>query len=530
MPAKSLIDIDVNDASFKQFNALFQQFQTGLKSMPGAWQNIERAQQKSVKGFRDLVGQQAAAIGQQNLLGDSHRNMVGLLKQEESIWERIRRSNKGAATIVKDITADILKWTPVLSALAGLGGLAGISALAGGVAGGRRSALGLGASYGGQKAFDTAFDRFVDTGSVLSGVASSRGDVSKSAAFSALGMLNAHDMKGDDAAVSARVLERAKRLADKTSDQLLGTMFSTYQLGSLGLSEDDFRRLKHTSPEEMARQQGAFGKLSRDYSVGEGDQRAYQDLISALKDAGNQIDTVFVKGLVPLVNDGSINELSKSVVDLVKAFSETGILKEAIHDVTDAMRGLADFMKDPLGSTKKSITNDILREGAAFKGDAQHFWNFWNRGFGTGGSGSASAPGGATFAERWPGGGLPMKAGAGRLDPGLAAFAQSIRGKVASFDQITAGEDDYHKGFKSAHNDGRAFDFTIKNPADAAVVADLVRTEMAKQGIKGRVIDEYNHPSKNATGGHIHVQTDVRVMNAAGSNVIVQAQQVAPSP
>ncbi|WP_425907155.1 hypothetical protein [Nitrobacter sp. TKz-YC02] len=44
------------------------------------------------------------------------------------------------------------------------------------------------------------------------------------------------------------------------------------------------------------------------------------------------------------------------------------------------------------------------------------------------------------------------------------------------------------------------------------------------------MIDEYKNPSRGATGGHIHVQTDVKVMNAAGSNVIVSAQQVAPSP
>jgi hypothetical protein len=508
---------------------MFGQFQTALRSTPLAWRAIAQAQQQGVKGFHALVLEQAQSIGQQKLLNEAHKAAINLLRQEEASWQRIKRGTAGAAVNIRDMTSELMKWTKlttVVSGLLGAGGLFGITRLAENVAGGRRSSLGLGTTYGGQKAFDTAFDRFGDPASILAGVEDARTDITKRTALYGAG-LGEKDLTGDTSAVAARVLAKVQQLAKSTPDALLASVYGSRHLGDAGISMETFRTLKRTSYEEMAQQQGRFGKLSGEYGVGNADQRAYQEFVTTLTDAGNQIETVFVKGLAPLIKDGSINELSKSVVDLVKAFSESHLLTEAIHDVTESMRGLADFMKNPLGAAKTAVTNELSREGEGFSRDWQHIKGFWSRGFGGGGSG-AGAPAGAAGVDATTG--LPMKAGAGRLDPGLAAFAQSIRGKVSSFDQITAGEDDYHKAFKSAHNDGRAFDFTIKNPADAAAVADLVRTEMAKQGIKGRVIDEYNHPSKNATGGHIHVQTDVRVMNAAGSNVIVQAQQAAPSP
>lgn len=523
MPAKSLLTIDVDDSAFKQFNALFQNYQTALKSTPTQWRNIAAAQQQGVKGFRNLVGAQAAVVAQQTMLGQQHKDVLLLLKGQESVWDRIKKTSDGSAKIIKGMTEDILKWMTPLSLLAGVGGLAGLAALGSNVAGGRRSALGLGATYGGQRAFDVAFGRFVDPSSVLSGVAGARGDVSKRVAFSGLGMLNDRDLEGDNAAVSARVLERAKRVADKTPDQLLGTMFQTYQLGTLGLTEEDFRRLKRTPATELAQQQGQFRKLSSDYAVSNPDQRAYQELVTTLKDASNQIDTVFVRGLAPLVRDGSIDQLSKSVVGLVKAFSESDVLKGQIHDLTDAMAGLSKFIKDPLGSIKEGADKDVAAAKAAGKVDPVSSFTSWILSGRVGSDAKAFAA--ATYSQN-----LPVKPGAGAIDPGLGSFATRLTARVPGIDRFTAFNDDYHKRTNSAHADGRAFDFTIKNPAKSAEVADLVRTEMMKAGIRGTVIDEYTNPSSRATAGHIHVQTDVRISNATGNNIVVQTQQATPSP
>src|SRR5690349_7768116 len=83
--------------------------------------NIAGEQQKSVKSWRDIVAVQAGALANQRLLSDEHRDLVGLLKQRDTVWNRIQRTSSGAAKTIKDMTSDILKWVPVLSALAGVG-------------------------------------------------------------------------------------------------------------------------------------------------------------------------------------------------------------------------------------------------------------------------------------------------------------------------------------------------------------------------------------------------------------------------
>ena len=169
---KSIIDIEVNDAAFKQFNALFQQYTQQLKGMPIAWRQIAIAQAGGIKGFQDLVKEQAIAIGQQRLMAEAHKSALNLLRAQETIWQNIRRQTTGVAVNIRDMTTEFLQWSKATAAIGGLlgaGGLFGIERLAQGVSTERRSALGLGVTYGQQKAFGNAFERFADPRGVAGG-------------------------------------------------------------------------------------------------------------------------------------------------------------------------------------------------------------------------------------------------------------------------------------------------------------------------------------------------------------------------
>ncbi|NEU95663.1 hypothetical protein [Bradyrhizobium uaiense] len=558
MTARSILQIDVNDQSFRQFNTLFQRYQQQLGSTPLQWRNIAAAQQQGVKGFRDLVFEQATAIAQQRMLGEAHKAALNLLRQEENSWTRIRRQTTGVAGNIRDMTGQLMKWgslTAVFSGLLGAGGLFGISRLTDNVASGRRSALGLGATYGQQRAFGTAFDRFGDPGAILHGVADALGDVRKRASLYNAGLTDS-DLTGGSAEVSARLIASAKRIADKTDDSVLGTIADVRGFSSLGMNADYLRTLKHTSWEEVNKQHVMFRDRSREYGVGGDTQRAYQDFETALSDAGNRIENVFVRGLAPLIP--GMEKLSGSLVRSIENLSKA-IPPDAMERIGKGIEtfgtylGSEDFQRDVKGvaagfawfagkvrdfgiyvsgdtgakgirtrnNWSKHHRDGLPTEGELRKARAEGKATVWTQLWDIYKGGTGTAPGSAS---------LPIKAGAGTLDPGLASLARTVQGKVPGFDQITAGADAYHKGFSSAHNEGRAFDFTIKNPAQAAEVAQIVRDEMARQGIKGKVIDEYSNPSKNATGGHIHVQTDVRIMNQTGNNVVVQTQQAIPSP
>lgn len=552
MAIKSIVDIDVNDAAFKQFNQLWQQYQRQLRATPVSWRNIAVAQAAGVKGFQVLVREQATAIGQQRLLEQANKAALNMLRPQVSIWQAIRRETTGVAVNIRDVTTQLLKWgkvTGVISGLLGAGGLFGVTRMAEGVAGGRRSALGLGTSYGQNKAFNTAFGRLFDPGSVLSGVEGALTNVQNRVSLYNAG-LTEKDLGGGSAQVASRLIQSMKRIADHTPDNLLGNVFAARGFGNLGFSEEDFRRIKRTSPEELGQLQRQFGKFSADYAVSGRDQRGYQEFVTALSDAGNQIETVFVKGITPLIP--GLTELSKATAEVVKNILGNEGLKQWLDDAGKNLSEFAKYVGKPeFVKALRDFTGDIitiagwLNKTVSYLGGSSSTTRSTDRSYlgakplvnlGPLGTIDPSISKGG-FLSHFSAhdivsgltGGVTVKAGAGTVTPELMNIARGIQNRFPGFNRITAGEDEFHRGRHSAHNDGRAFDFTISDVSKHAEAAEAARAQLAALGIKGRVIDEYANPSRGATGGHIHVQTEVRVMNAAGSNVIVSAQQVTPN-
>ncbi|WP_052209121.1 tape measure protein [Acinetobacter sp. A47] len=107
-------------------------------------------------------------------------------------------------------------------------------------------------------------------------------------------------------------------------------------------------------------------------------------------------------------------------------------------------------------------------------------------------------------------GGLRIKSaesiGGGQVRGYTAEFAQLTQNLLGNkLTRFTAFNDRYHKGTKSKHATGNAFDFTVRNAKEAEeAIASL--NEMAKKyGFTIKTINEYANPSKRATGGHVHV-------------------------
>lgn len=82
--------------------------------------------------------------------------------------------------------------------------------------------------------------------------------------------------------------------------------------------------------------------------------------------------------------------------------------------------------------------------------------------------------------------------------------------------------DSYHAGTTSKHAHGNAFDFSLNGMSGPKAEAHL--HALAKQhGYQIRILDEYTKPSKNATGGHMHVTVVGRIGGAKQQPA--QAQQ-----
>jgi hypothetical protein len=124
--------------------------------------------------------------------------------------------------------------------------------------------------------------------------------------------------------------------------------------------------------------------------------------------------------------------------------------------------------------------------------------------------------------------GLKLKSeetiGGGQAASKTIEFAKIVQAQIPELTRFTAFNDNYHKGRTSKHNEGLAFDFTIKDPSQSTAVADRVKAVADASGYKVKIIDEYKDPSGHATGGHIHVTvlgpgTGSTIEGGSGSNM-----------
>lgn len=104
-----------------------------------------------------------------------------------------------------------------------------------------------------------------------------------------------------------------------------------------------------------------------------------------------------------------------------------------------------------------------------------------------------------------------------KLKANEAIAGGKVRGYTAEFAEVTqsllgnnlkyfsAFNDTYHAGSNSKHASGQAFDVVLKNANQAASAAAIIKKAAAQYGYSVKVLNEYAKPSKNATGGHLHV-------------------------
>ncbi|UIZ57777.1 hypothetical protein LZP46_01060 [Acinetobacter sp. SCLZS86] len=92
----------------------------------------------------------------------------------------------------------------------------------------------------------------------------------------------------------------------------------------------------------------------------------------------------------------------------------------------------------------------------------------------------------------------------GKTHQGTIELAKLVQ-ETFNIRHFSAFNDKYHQGKGGKHPQGLAFDFSLRNPKESSSVTASIRKIMADAGVSGSVLDEYKAPSKNATGGHIHV-------------------------
>ncbi len=366
MATKTVIDIDLNDAAFQKFKANFDAYKAALAESAKEWDAIEGDISKSHKTLAGLVVASTSLVAasveraeaERQVAHETERATEGATKQSRA-WSSIAKSAKDFAGNIKGATLSLLRWselTGLVSGLLGAGGIWGLDRLAQSVATQRKEASGIGVSPGALRSFGLNFGRVLDNPQgVLTGIFESLSDVTKAAPYGALGLnYQTERSRGPDAA-SIDVLRALKRSADnfksqnlaagRPEDAGLANYFQSRQLGLLGLSIEDFKRIMDRPAQEFENYIQKSQKDAQTLNIDPETQRLWEDFKTKLQLAGFEIENTFVRGLVNLAP--SLGHLSEEFTKLVKVFVESPDTARWIGQVSDAFDNLAKYIGTP---------------------------------------------------------------------------------------------------------------------------------------------------------------------------------------
>jgi hypothetical protein len=309
-----ILEIPIDDSKFSAFAAKFSAFEKGLSDTPSLWGKVGEAQSK-------VFG------------SGSSSPIFGV----EKSWKGIAGFSAGILSNTLKITGELLKWGTIIgSGLLG-GSLFGITRMAGDVSGYRRSAMGLGMSIGSMRSFDVNMERLGNPGGFLSAINQAISNPALQSPLYALGV----DPHGSTEQVSIAMLKAMRKLAQETPRGLLGTTSDAYQLGAFGGLEK-LMILKAMGNKEFS------GLLSGEqngkslFGLDDATALKWQKFTTQLETAGNQIFTIFVKGLVPLADP--LAKLSQAFGSFLSKLLSGPLVKEGIDNLADLLNNFSAQM------------------------------------------------------------------------------------------------------------------------------------------------------------------------------------------
>lgn len=360
--ARSIIDIDVKDESFKEFLRLFQTYKDEVKAMPEAWAETDAVVESVASGFAAMT---ATLTKQQRLMAQQTEERVKQGKEVKDAaqtlsdeTERQGRAEENRARIVRRVVDDtrtiarnvlnttnsLLQWIgigSIFSGLMGAGGLWGLDRMARDVSDSRRGASGLGIDIGQLRSFNTSFQRYFDSPSnVLENVAEARSNYANRWAFSAMGI---NPNQGQNTAeLAVQIALRAKERFDN-SDQ------SEQSARAQGLLQfftmDELRRLHSITMRELEGTGSGYRQGVRGLNIQDATARQWQSFHVQLQTAGQQIETVFIRGLQPLLP--ALTSFSRAVAQTIETLMASPHLREWIVDLGHGLESISTYLNTP---------------------------------------------------------------------------------------------------------------------------------------------------------------------------------------
>lgn len=350
MAVKSVIEVDINDESFKKFKSMFDEYVSAideakdksseLNSETGSWQ-------ERLISVLDTIAAQLSTLKeiseQVDKINTGTDESDATLQRSQARWESISKSAKHVASSVYSTTTSLLRWASlgtIFSGLVGTGSLFGLDRIANSVSYGRQSALGLGIGYGEQAAFGSQFSRLVNPQELLSFVSRGLGGIGAERGTLAA-LLGENRLGGDTGEVSVSLLKKLKQVADATpTNELQNALQARGLEGAVSLEE--FRKIKATGPEEFARLIAGYEANKSRFGLDEKTLRSEQELATSFEVAGRAIETKFISALGGI--NGPLSHLLNSFSQAAEIFLGSKELKRWLDELGVGIKSLAEYI------------------------------------------------------------------------------------------------------------------------------------------------------------------------------------------
>lgn len=403
---KSIVDIQVNDKKFKEFQAEYNKFLESLEKMPRGWDKLDKGIGKTEGTLRNttaaLLAQQAAFRSQDK--EETRKSNAALKKARETRGENARvqreerertraadkeererkkqvldaerkrraetrailNDTKAIGKAVAQTTVNLFKWVGIgeaLTGLAGFGSLWGVADLAGRATDMRRAALSLGTTAPGQEAANIFLSPFMDVNRALGGVAAAKADRSSWWAQGATGVPFAGM---DPVQALLKLLTSAQGYVKRSGYQITEQDPRIRAFEAAGIDINTLRAVQGMGSRELreAVSGTAQGMKSLNQKLGPDNLIAWTHLQVALHDAGVEIEGTLIKGLLPLAK--TLSQLSTAVVKAIDDFFNTHDVTEWVKEFGHGIKDVAEYISS--GKFKASVTMVVTELGQVASG------------------------------------------------------------------------------------------------------------------------------------------------------------------
>ena len=210
MTAKAIVDVEINDSKFREFHALFNEYQKKLEDMPEDWKKVVDVIDDAGGGMHDFSQSSKHSKDFLMIAAIQADAISKAINSAAGVQDKFNKKTKDGAIQMgrmakfsKEMHKDISRMSGVLLKLGAVGGAAlsfpaAVFASVNALAGQNLQARGLGLRIGQTQAFGANFEKFGLGASDLGNVANAQGDVSKWRAFIAAG-LTQQQIQNEDA-------------------------------------------------------------------------------------------------------------------------------------------------------------------------------------------------------------------------------------------------------------------------------------------------------------------------------------------